>query len=78
MCGRIRPRAVRRSSWAEAVQGFSRPDVGKTYGEQFNRAGFSLRVDRLPEGTYDIVVYPRSAVSKAFEGAVPVRISVTR
>jgi hypothetical protein len=59
-----------------AAYGDARPDIGALFGQQFSGASYSLAVDRLPPGTYDIVVYPHSAVTGDFHGAKVVRVSV--
>ncbi|MCX6546030.1 MAG: hypothetical protein NTV05_16665 [Acidobacteria bacterium] len=59
-----------------AACGGSRPDVGALYGPTFVDASFSLVVDQLPAGTYDVVAYAHRARTTAFEAALSVRITV--
>ena len=59
-----------------AAYGGSRRDVGAAFGERFTDAGYSLRVVQLPAGTYDIAVFPYSAVTHTFSNAKVVRIVV--
>ena len=59
-----------------AAYGDARPDIGALFGEQFTGASYSLAVDHLPQGTYDLVVYPHSAVAGDFRGAQVVRVTV--
>ena len=61
-----------------ATIGDARPDVAATYGAQFERAAYSLIVDQLAPGTYDVVVYPHLAATGTFEGAQTVRVHVQR
>jgi hypothetical protein len=59
-----------------AAYGDTRPDIGALFGDQFANASFSLPVENLPAGTYDIVAYPRSTVAGDFQGAKVVRVTV--
>jgi hypothetical protein len=59
-----------------AAYGDLRPDISGTYGDQFGDASYSLPVGSLAPGTYDIVVYPHSAVTGDFHGAKAVRVVV--
>ena len=59
-----------------ASYGGSRPDVGATYGEQFNESGFGLIVQGLTPGNYDLAVFPWSTVSGGFAPAQVVRVTV--
>jgi hypothetical protein len=59
-----------------AARDGSRADVAATYGVQFENSSYSLIVDRLPPGTYDVVVYPHRAMTATFDGAQAVRIAV--
>jgi hypothetical protein len=58
-----------------ADYGDDRPDIGALFGERFTNSAFSLAVD-LPPGSYEIVVYPHSAVVGDFHGAQSVRVTV--
>jgi hypothetical protein len=59
-----------------AAYGDARPDIGALFGDQFTDASFSLTVNNLAPGAYDIVVYPHSAVTGGFHGAQVVRVTV--
>jgi pimeloyl-ACP methyl ester carboxylesterase len=59
-----------------AAHGDRRPDIGALFGEQFAGASYSLTVGHLASGTYDVVVYPHSAVAGDFHGAKVVRVTV--
>ena len=59
-----------------AAYGDARPDVAAIYGETFAGAAYGLTVDRLPPGTYDVVVFPHRARTNTFDGAQVVRIIV--
>ncbi len=59
-----------------ATLGGTRPDVGAAFGAQFIEAGYGLEVDALPPGTYDLAVFPHSAVTGAFEAARTVRVVI--
>ena len=59
-----------------AAYGDTRSDVGKMFGETFAKASYSLTVDGLPPGSYDVVVYPHRAKTNTFEGAQVVRVVV--
>jgi glucose/arabinose dehydrogenase len=59
-----------------ARYGDERPDIGATFGDQFSSSAFALAVDNLPPGTYDLAVYPHSAVTGDFHGAKVVRVTV--
>lgn len=59
-----------------AAYGDLRPDIGALFGDQFGGASYSLVVDSLAAGEYDIVVYPHSAVVGDFHGAKVVRVTV--
>lgn len=58
-----------------AAYGGTRPDVGALFGDMFTGASYRLAVDHLPPGTYDLVVYPHSAVAGDFSGAKVVRVT---
>jgi hypothetical protein len=53
-----------------------RPDVAALHGDQFREAGFSLVVQTLPPGTYDLAVFPWSTVIGAFAPPQSVRVTV--
>lgn len=63
-----------------ADYGLLRPEVGGSLGDPgFNDSGFSITVDRvmLPTGgSYDLVVFGRSAVTNGFTVARVVRVNV--
>jgi WD40 repeat protein len=59
-----------------AEYGGARRDIGALFGERFAAAGYSLHVNSLPSGSYDLVVYPRSTVTGDFRGAKVVRVVV--
>jgi len=59
-----------------ATLGGQRTDVANAFGARFSNAGYNLMAPAVPAGTYDIVVYPHSAVSGAFTGAKLVRVTV--
>jgi len=59
-----------------ADYGDARPDIGALFGEQFANASYSLDINDLAPGVYDLVVYPHSAVSGDFHGAQVVRVKV--
>jgi len=59
-----------------AEYGDERPDIGALFGDHFRGSSYSLAVGQLAPGTYDIVVYPRSAVMGDFHGAKVVRVTV--
>ena len=72
-----RPEPRRRAIFlGVAASGDARPDVGAIYGRAFERSAYSLTVDQLPPGTYDVVVYPHRARTDSFEGAQVVRVIV--
>jgi hypothetical protein len=59
-----------------ATYGVERSDVGKAFGDQrFDKSGYTLPVNSLGPGTYDIVVFARSTVTGTFRGAQVVRIT---
>ncbi len=59
-----------------AAYGDTRPDVGKMFGDSFAGSAYSLTVDSLPPGTYDVVVYPHRTKTNIFDGATVVRVTV--
>lgn len=59
-----------------ASYGGARPDIGAVFGDRFTNAGFSLKVQNLTHGTYDIAVYGWSTVSNTFRAVATVRVTV--
>ena len=59
-----------------ASYGISRQDVAAYFGDRYRDSGFSLNVDALPAGTYDIAVFAWSSASQGFAPAKVVRIVV--
>lgn len=53
-----------------------RPDVGAIFGSQYTNSGYSLTVDTLAPGTYDLIVFARSTVTNSFNAARVVRVTV--
>jgi hypothetical protein len=53
-----------------------RPDVAAIHGDRFRASGFTLPVQGLVPGNYDIVVYAWSNVSGGFAQAQTVRLTV--
>lgn len=53
-----------------------RPDVGAIFGSRFTNSGYSLTVDTLAPGTYDLIVFARSTVTNSFNAARVVRVTV--
>jgi hypothetical protein len=60
----------------QAVYGDLRHDISALFGDQFGGASYTLAVGHLASGTYDVVVYPHSAVTGDFHGAKVVRVTV--
>jgi 5-hydroxyisourate hydrolase-like protein (transthyretin family) len=58
-----------------ASYGDARADIGAIFGDQFARAGYGITAE-LPPGVYDVVVYPHSAVTGDFRGAVARHVTV--
>jgi YVTN family beta-propeller protein len=54
----------------------TRTDVGAVFGAQFNGAGFALTIATLPAGSYDLVVFAHSTVTRTFNNVTVVRITV--
>jgi len=50
--------------------------VAAAFGQQFGFSGFQIPGATLPSGTYDLVVYARSPVTRTFNNARVVRITV--
>jgi len=59
-----------------AKYGDARPDIAALFGDEFLPSSYSLGVHDLAPGTYDVVVYPHSAVTGDFHGAKVVRVIV--
>jgi hypothetical protein len=59
-----------------AEYGDPRPDVGALYGTTFAKAAYTLWVDSLAPGSYDIVVYAHRAKTGSFDAAQVVRVTV--
>jgi glucose/arabinose dehydrogenase len=54
----------------------NRPDVGAAFGSQFTPAGYGVIANPPTPGVWDILVFPHSTVSNAFEPAGVVRVTV--
>lgn len=50
-----------------ATYGQSRGDVGNAFGSRFTNTGYSLQVNGLPAGAFQLAVYAHSAVSGAYQ-----------
>jgi hypothetical protein len=59
-----------------AAYGGARPDVAEVYGARFKDTGYSIRLQGLEPGTYDIAVFAYSTVKGGFVPARVVRVSV--
>jgi hypothetical protein len=59
-----------------ATVGGERSDVARAYGQQYDRAGFTLTTPFLKPGTYDLVVYAWSHRTARFEDQRTVRVIV--
>ena len=59
-----------------AQYGRTRPDVAAIHGEQFRASGFTLTVDGLPHGNYDLAVFPWSTTLGDFAPARVVRVTI--
>ena len=57
-----------------AEHGDPRPDVGALYGVSFTKSAYTLVVDQLPAGSYDVVVYAHRAKTGTFAAAQVVRV----
>lgn len=53
-----------------------RPDVGAAFGRQFDRSGFSLTVEKLPPGLYDVTAYAWNFRTGRWEDARTTRVTV--
>jgi hypothetical protein len=53
-----------------------RPDVGGVFGAQFADSGYTLIVNNVPPGTYDLVVAAYSSVTDSFDVSESTRITV--
>jgi hypothetical protein len=58
-----------------AALGGARPDVAAVHGERFRESGYSLTVNGLPPGHYDLAVFAWSNVSGGFVPAQVVRVT---
>ena len=56
--------------------GGARPDVAAIHGDQFRATGFTLAVQGLPPGIYDLAVFPWSNVTGAFAPPKIVHVTV--
>jgi hypothetical protein len=56
--------------------GGRRPDVAAIFGDRFRTSGYSLTVDSLPAGAYDIAVFAWSTATGGFVPAKVVRVMV--
>jgi hypothetical protein len=59
-----------------AAYGGARPDVGAIFGDRFTNSGYSLTIDSLAPGAYDLAVFAWSAVRNRFVPAQTVRVRV--
>jgi hypothetical protein len=59
-----------------ARYGDMRTDVGALLGTRFRNSGFELTIVSLAAGLYDVVAFPRSTVSGAFENARVARVTI--
>jgi hypothetical protein len=80
--GTVHVWAQRRGAFDAAVflgaaeMGVERPDVATAFGQQVERAGWSLTAPSLPPGTYDVSAYLWSTATGRFEDARTVTIEV--
>ena len=58
------------------ILGGARPDVAAIHGDQFRAAGFTLPVQGLTPGIYDLAVFPWSNVTGAFAPPQIVHVTV--
>jgi YVTN family beta-propeller protein len=54
----------------------ARPDVANAFGSRFLNSGFQLDGATLPPGTYDLVVFARSTVTRTYNNVQVIRITV--
>ena len=59
-----------------AVVGGARPDVAGIYGDQFDRAGWTVSASGLARGTYDVTAYFWSTRTDRFEDARTTTVTV--
>ena len=59
-----------------AEYGAARPDVAAVHGDRFLASGFSLLVQGLPHGNYDLAVFAWSTARATFAPARTVRLTV--
>ena len=64
------------AGWAYPLVGGARLDVAAIYGDQFRGTGFTLAVQGLPPGIYDLAVFPWSNVAGAFVPPQIVHVTV--
>jgi hypothetical protein len=60
----------------DAAYGAIRADVGTLLGTRFRPSGFELNIVSLAAGVYDIVAFPRSTVSGAYENPRVARVTI--
>jgi hypothetical protein len=53
-----------------------RPEVAAIHGDQFLGSGFSLTVNALPPGAYDLAVFPWSNVTGGFAAPKTIRVTI--
>jgi hypothetical protein len=59
-----------------APYGGVRSDIGAAFGARFAASSFGMLVGTLPPGVYDLVVYAHSTVTRAFDNARVVRVTM--
>jgi hypothetical protein len=59
-----------------AQYGGARPDVGAAFGARFTNSGFRLHVAHLEPGTYQLVVFGRSSLTRTFNNVRAIVITV--
>jgi hypothetical protein len=59
-----------------ARYGGARPDVAAIHGDQFRDSGFTLTIDGLPPGNYDLAVFPWATSLGDFAPARLVRVTI--
>jgi hypothetical protein len=59
-----------------ASYGMARPDLGAAFGPRFMNSGYSLFINTLGPGTYDLVVFSHSTVTGTFTTWRIVRVNV--
>ena len=58
------------------IYGGARPDIGASHGDRFIASGFSLVVQGLPHGNYDLAAFPWSNVTGGFVAPTVVRLTI--